>query len=91
MTSPAKPAASSAAEIEERVMAIISSKNKIPLEKIRPDTTFEELGIDSLDAVTIIFALEEEFSVDIASDGHLNVKNVRDAAQLLGQALAGRS
>ena len=32
---------------------------------MRPDSTFEELGIDSLDRLNILFDLESEFDVEI--------------------------
>lgn len=75
-------------EIEQRVMAIICSKNRILPEKIHPESSFAELGIDSLDAVTIMFALEEEFGIEISNDDSLKVKNVRETAQLLSQTIA---
>jgi acyl carrier protein len=80
--------AMSAAEIEKRVIDVICAKNKIPADRITPETTFAELGIDSLDAVSIMFALEEEFGIDIPGDGPLKVKNARETAQLLSQTLA---
>ena len=32
------------------------------------DSAFEELGIDSMDAVEILFALENEFDINIPDD-----------------------
>jgi len=37
----------------------------MPIEKITPDSTFEELGIDSMDAINILFDLESEFDIEI--------------------------
>ena len=42
------------------------AKNKgIPVDAVSLDSTFADLGMDSLDAVNLLFALEEEFDVSI--------------------------
>lgn len=52
-------------EIAQRVISVIAAAQKLPREEISVDSTFEELGIDSLDSVNLLFALEEEFDIDI--------------------------
>jgi acyl carrier protein len=44
--------------IQERVLKVISKSQRMPIEKITPDSTCEELGIDSMDAINILFDLE---------------------------------
>jgi acyl carrier protein len=51
--------------IQERVLKVISKSQRMPIEKITPDSTFEELGIDSMDAINILFDLESEFEIEI--------------------------
>jgi acyl carrier protein len=51
--------------IQERVLKIIANTRRIPLELVRPDSTFEELGVDSLDRLNILFDLESEFDIEI--------------------------
>jgi acyl carrier protein len=51
--------------IQERVFRVIATSRRIPLESVRPDSTFEELGIDSLDRLNILFDLEGEFDIEI--------------------------
>jgi len=46
-------------DVTQRVLAVIAKTQRIPPEKITADSTFEELGLDSLDSVNILFALEE--------------------------------
>src|SRR5690349_3929935 len=41
------------AELTERVRGIIAAAQHLPKEKITGDSTFEELGIDSLDGINI--------------------------------------
>jgi acyl carrier protein len=51
--------------IQDRVLRVIATTRRVPLETVRPDSTFEELGIDSLDRINILFELEGEFDVEI--------------------------
>ena len=52
-------------EITERVIQVIAKNQHLDVAKVTPESTFEELGIDSLDGLHLLFALEEEFGVDI--------------------------
>ncbi len=47
------------------VRQIISKELKIPLERITPDTALQNIGVESLDLIEIIFALEERFNISI--------------------------
>ncbi len=51
--------------IQDRVLRVIATTRRVPLDTIRPDSTFEELGIDSLDRINILFELEGEFDIEI--------------------------
>ena len=51
--------------IEDRALRVIATKQGLPLDKVRPECTFEELGIDSLDRLNILFELEGEFDIQI--------------------------
>ena len=65
--------------VEARVLQVIAETQKIPRESVTIDKTFQELNIDSLDGINIIFALESEFNVTIPDEGVENMKSVRDA------------
>lgn len=51
--------------IAEEVRQIISRELKIPLESLAPDTALKDLGVESLDLIEIIFALEDKFDISI--------------------------
>ncbi len=51
--------------IQDRVLRVIATTRRVPLETVRADSTFEELGIDSLDRINILFELEGEFDIEI--------------------------
>jgi acyl carrier protein len=52
-------------EITEQVRQIIAKELKIPIERLTPETSLQDLGAASLDSIEIVFALEEQFDIDI--------------------------
>jgi acyl carrier protein len=62
--------------IQDRVVKIIGKSRRIPPEDVRPESTFEELGIDSLDRLNILFDLESEFDIEIDDEEAKRVTNV---------------
>ena len=62
--------------IQDRVLKIIANTRRIPLESVRPDSSFEELGIDSLDRLNILFDLESEFDIEIDDEEAKKVQNI---------------
>ena len=51
------------ADIAERIVEIIAKEAKLDASKLALDTRLEELKIESLDLVQILFAIEDEFDV----------------------------
>ena len=63
----------------EKVAAIIAKELNAEVSQITMETRLvEDLGADSLDAVEIMFALEEEFGLEIDDDAAQNIKTVGD-------------
>ncbi len=75
-------------ELTQRVIAVIAAAQKIPPERITLDSTFEELGIDSLDGINILFALENEFNINIPDEEVQGVRGVRQMIEALQNLLA---
>lgn len=46
--------------------------------EIDEQATFDELGIDSLDGVNIVFDLESEYDVSIPNDEAMNISSVKE-------------
>src|SRR5687767_1655972 len=67
--------------VEERVIRVFADFKKVPQEEITMDTTFEELGFDSLDGLNLVFELEEEFDMTIPDDQVAEMKGVRQAVK----------
>ena len=55
-------------EIEEKLVAIVRAEKNIAEGDLTPDTELAAAGIDSLDALTILFAIEEQFRISIPDD-----------------------
>lgn len=66
-------------EVFNKVKEIISSELNIDANKITQDANLrDDLGADSLDAVEVIMALEDEFGITIDDDTAQNFKSVGD-------------
>ena len=69
-----------AESIQDRVLRVIATTRRVPIETVRPDSTFEELGIDSLDRINILFELEGEFDIQIDDE---QAKQVTSLQQMI--------
>ena len=75
-------------EMIGRVTACVAKCQKLPPEKVTIDSKFEDLGIDSLDGVNILYALETEFNVSIPDEGVLGIKSVKEAVEALDKLIS---
>jgi acyl carrier protein len=62
----------------QRIIAIIAREMHVDEGALHTDSTFEELHVDSLDAATIMFALEEEFQIVVSDEQLREFKTVGD-------------
>jgi acyl carrier protein len=76
-------------ELIQRVRTVIANTQRIPVEKITIDSSFEELGIDSMDGVNILFALENEFNITIPDEEAKQIRNVRQMIEGVEKLIAG--
>lgn len=67
--------------VSERVIHVFAQFKKTEPENIKMDTTFEELGFDSLDGLNLIFELEEEFDITVPDDKVQSMKSVREVIE----------
>ncbi len=65
--------------IKERIKKIIVDQLGVNADQVTPDAKFiEDLGADSLDAVELIMALEEEFEVEVPDQEAEKLQSVGD-------------
>jgi acyl carrier protein len=76
-------------DVLQRVIRVIADTQRIPVEKISPDSTFEGLQIDSLDGINILFAVENEFNINVPDDDAKALRSVREMAEGVEKLIAG--
>jgi acyl carrier protein len=67
--------------IEQRVFKVIAKNQRIPLEKVMIDSSFEDLSIDSIDSINILFDLESEFEIEINDEQARQIPRVREMVE----------
>jgi acyl carrier protein len=78
-------------ELIQRVLKVIATSKRIPLETVTIESEFHQLGIDSMDAVEILFALENEFDINIPDEEVRAVRNVRQMCEGVEKLVAAKS
>lgn len=77
-----------AAAIEKKVIAVLADKASMDVGDVTLDASLtDELGLDSLNAVEIVFEFEEFYGVDVPSDKIGQFKTGRDILQYLLETL----
>ena len=65
----------------DKIKERLSSKLKD--QTLTKESSFKDLGIDSLDLVDLVFELEEELGVEFQDDELLKIKTVQDLLDLI--------
>lgn len=73
--------------IFEKIASLLSSKKGVDKNSIQMSSSFDELGLDSLDAVELIADLEDEFNVTVPNMELQNIKTIQQAVDGLSKAM----
>jgi acyl carrier protein len=76
-------------EMEQKLIGIVREEKDIPHDVLTRTTLLADAGIDSLDALNIIFAIEEEFNISIPDDRARAIKTFGDMIDIVAP-LVGR-
>jgi len=76
-------------ELTQRIVKVIADTQHIPVETLKLDSTFAELNIDSLDGINVLFALENEFNINIPDEAAKEIRSVRDAVEGVTRLVEG--
>ena len=68
-------------EIAERTRNVIAKHLRVPVEQVPLDATFEQLGMDSLDSVNLLFEIEDEFDISIDDRDAKAIASVRQMVE----------
>jgi len=69
----------------EKVSQMRAEYKSIDAASVKPESTFEELKLDSLDVAELVMSMEDEFGVTIELDGQ--VKTVAELAARIDGAM----
>ncbi|MDD6772265.1 MAG: acyl carrier protein [Inconstantimicrobium porci] len=72
----------------ENIRKIICDQLEIDEDKVTLETTFEELGADSLDLFQVIVEIEEAYDVQL--EDAEKIKTVKDAVDYVNEKLAAK-
>jgi len=75
-------------EIAAKIIQLIAAIKRIPKENVTIDSTFEQLGVDSLDAINLIYEIESDFNISVPDEVARSIKDVRQLLEALKTALA---
>jgi acyl carrier protein len=70
-------------EIEEQLKTIVQQEKAVADELLAPETALADAGIDSLDSLTILFAIEEHFRISIPDDRARAIRTFGDLADIV--------
>ena len=78
----------SRAELEQRLKKLLMDRVGVAEGKIKPEASLaDDLGLDSLDAVELAMAIEEEFDLQIDDGQMKQLSTVGDALTFVEQRL----
>lgn len=75
-------------DITEKVLDLIASTKRMPREQVSATSTFAELGLDSLDAINLIFEIESTFNISVPDAVANSVNSVPQVVEELRKLLA---
>ena len=78
-------------ELAEKVQSAIAASKRIPREQVTLDSTLESLGMDSLDQLNLLFALESDFNINIPDEEAKSIRTVQEMVEGVRKLVAGAS
>ncbi|XP_021734356.1 acyl carrier protein 2, mitochondrial-like [Chenopodium quinoa] len=71
-------------EVADRVITVVKNFQKVDPSKVTPNAHFQnDLGLDSLDSVEIVMALEEEFRFEIPDNEADKINSINMAVDFI--------
>lgn len=71
-------------EVTDRILSVVKNFDKVDAAKVTPEAKFaEDLGLDSLDAVEVVMAIEDEFAIEIPDAEADKITSVSDAIEFI--------
>ena len=78
-------------EVADRVKKVVAGILKVPPKRVVPTAQFvRDLGMESIQSVELMAALEEEFDIEIDEDEVADVTTVQKSIDYCRKAVAGK-
>ena len=77
--------------VAAEIIEMVAKSKQIDAATITPETTFDQLQIDSLDKINLSFEVEERFAVDIPDDSLNSLRTVGDVIAGVHRLQAGKA
>mmetsp|Transcript_18230 Transcript_18230/g.30252 ORF Transcript_18230/g.30252 Transcript_18230/m.30252 type:complete len:121 (-) Transcript_18230:62-424(-) len=69
-------------EVSERIVSVVKNFDKVDAAKVTAEAKFaDDLGLDSLDSVEVVMAIEDEFAIEIPDAEADKIASVGDAVE----------
>lgn len=82
-------------DVQDKILSIIAREAAMEPAEVRPEMTLEELGLDSLGLVEMIFAIEETFGVSVPfnanepTQGEFDISSVGAIVRAVERLISG--
>ena len=82
--------------IEEEIAKIIAEQALVEPSVIKPETTMDDLGLDSLALVEVVFGIEEKFDISVPynandpAESDFDLSNFAAVVQAVKQLIAAK-
>jgi NADH dehydrogenase (ubiquinone) 1 alpha/beta subcomplex 1, acyl-carrier protein len=72
------------AEVLDRILVVVKNFDQVDPSKVKADTKFaEDLGLDSLDVVEMVMAIEDEFAIEIPDQEADKITSIEEAVSYI--------
>lgn len=78
-------------EITQTLIESIARQKMVSADEIGPDTSLEELGVTSLDAISLVFDIEDKYGVEVPNAELKKLRTVGDIIDGVDSLLAARA
>ena len=77
--------------IESKVIEAVAKVSKRQSGDVHLESRFEQLGMDSLDRVCLLFELEQAFDMSIPEESVQGIETVQDIVSRLSESIGGQT
>lgn len=73
-----------ASEVTDRILSVVKNFDQVDPSKVTPEVKFaDDLGLDSLDIVEVVMAIEDEFAIEIPDQEADKISSIGEAVEYI--------